>query len=185
MLTDLTFAFQLEAYPDGCPAPTLLQKEVEMSTAAPFCRPTLIFRRWTLSSSHYNCSSYRLWERNNQNQDRSSVGANESRCAYSILWHVIVNQIGVAGRDNSKLFKLSQHPDIRPRPEGKKAETSKYNARRASRNLMNERMPRAMTQLSFVIGECATLESCHTLRLCCVHHIIVTLCNLVPTRTSL
>ena len=27
-----------------------------------------------------------------------------------------------------RLFKLSQHPDIQPRPEGKKEETSKYNA---------------------------------------------------------
>ena len=33
VLTDPTFAFQLVVYPDGSPAPILLQKEVEMSTA--------------------------------------------------------------------------------------------------------------------------------------------------------
>ena len=36
VLTDPTFAFQLESYPDGSPTLILIQKEVQMSAAAPF-----------------------------------------------------------------------------------------------------------------------------------------------------
>ena len=42
--------------------------------------------------------------------------------------HVMGNKIGVVDIDILKLFKLSQHPDIRPRLEGMKAAISKYNA---------------------------------------------------------
>ena len=38
------------------------------------------------------------------------------------------NKIVAGDVDNLKLFKLSQHPDIRPRLEGMKEEISKYNA---------------------------------------------------------
>jgi hypothetical protein len=38
------------------------------------------------------------------------------------------SKIVVGDIDNLKLFKLSQHPDIRPRLEGMKEEISKYNA---------------------------------------------------------
>ena len=58
---------------------------------------------------------------------------------HTIPLQVIGNKIGVAGIDNLKLFQLSQHPDIRPRLEGMKAEISKYNALAEGIKALDER----------------------------------------------
>jgi hypothetical protein len=49
------------------------------------------------------------------------------------------NKIVAGDVDNLKLFKLSQHPDIRPRLEGMKEEISKYNAIASGIKALDER----------------------------------------------
>ena len=56
----------------------------------------------------------------------------------------------------------SQHPDIRPRLEGMKAEI-KYNALAEGINALDERKDaKGIDTMSYVISGGATLESCHT-----------------------
>jgi hypothetical protein len=81
VMTDPTFAFQLQAYPNGHPPPTLLQKEVEMSSAAPFLLVNPGFSKMEVVKAYCHTSEgscYTLLEANNRNQEKRSGGTNES-----------------------------------------------------------------------------------------------------------
>jgi len=66
------------------------------------------------------------WKETIEIKKGAQVAQIKAVCIFNPL-HVIGNKIGVADIDNLKLLKFSQHPDIRPRLEGRKAEISKYN----------------------------------------------------------
>ena len=80
-LMDAQYAFTLEPYVNGTPAPTLVTKEVDMAVAAPFLLVNPDFSKTEVVKayihSHHCCSCDRLLETDNRRQERGSAGANE------------------------------------------------------------------------------------------------------------
>ncbi len=59
-LTDTQYAFTLEPYVNGTPAPTLVTKEVDMSVAAPFLLINPDFSKTEVVKAYAHTSSMRL-----------------------------------------------------------------------------------------------------------------------------
>ena len=79
-----------------------------------------------------------FWKETLEIKKGAQLARMKAVCIFNPL-HVMGNKIGVANIDNLKLFKLSQHPEIRPPLEGMKAEISKYNARAEGIKALDER----------------------------------------------
>ena len=77
--------------------------------------------------SHHCCSCYGLLERDNRSQERGSVGAKFHSRIFNPL-HIFGNKISVSDIDGLKIFKLYEHPEIRPQIEMMKTEVMKYQA---------------------------------------------------------
>jgi hypothetical protein len=121
VMTDPTFAFQLQAYPNGHPPPTLLQKEVEMSSAAPFLLVNPGFSKMEVVKAYCHtivtpvrAPVIHYWRQTIEIKKRDQVARMKAVRIFNPL-HVMGNKVVVGDVDN---FKFSQHPDIRPCHKG-------------------------------------------------------------------
>lgn len=131
-LTQSKYAFQLEPYENGAPAPTVLQPEVAVSAAAPFllANPDPDFSQMPVVKAYAHrvvAPAIDYWKVTMDIKKGAEVARFKVVRIFNPL-HVLGNQISVADIDSLKIFKLSEHPLIRPHIEGMKSELIKYHA---------------------------------------------------------
>ena len=129
-LTESKYAFQLEPYENGAPAPTLLQPEVLVSVAAPFLLTNPDFSKMQVVKAYAHtvvAPAIDYWRTTIDTKKGAEVARFKVARIFNPL-HVLGNQISVADIDSLKIFRLTDHPLIRPHIEGMKSELIKYHA---------------------------------------------------------
>ena len=129
-LTEPKFSFQLEPYENGAPAPTLLQKEVAVSDAAPFLLTKPDFSKMQVVKEYARtvvAPAIDYWRTTIDNKKGAEVARFKVARIFNPL-HVLGYPISVADIDSLKILRLTEHPLIRPHIEGMKSELIKYQA---------------------------------------------------------
>jgi hypothetical protein len=140
-LTESQYSFQLEPYENGAPAPTMLQPEVPVAVAdaSPFLLTDFSKMDVVKASAHTIVApAIDYWIKTIDIKKGDEVARFKAAHTFNSL-HVVVNKISVADIDNLNLFKLSDHPQIKPHIEGMKSEINKYHAIVQSIKFLDER----------------------------------------------
>jgi hypothetical protein len=128
-LSDVQYAFTLEPYADGTPAPTVVTKEADMVLAAPFLltRPdfskTEVVKTYTYSIV---APAMDYWKQTIEVKKGAHLTRMKTVRIFNPL-HVLGNKISVSDiHDELKIFKFFEHHEIRPQIELMKTEVIKY-----------------------------------------------------------
>lgn len=129
-LSDPKYAFLLEAYANGTPAPNILPKEVDMAQAAPFLLTNPDFSKTEVVKAYAHtivAPAIDYWTRTIEVKKGAQVERMKRVRIFNPL-HVLGNKISVSDIEGLKIFKLSQHPQIIPQIEVMKTEVITYQA---------------------------------------------------------
>ena len=107
-----------EAYATGTPAPTVTE-EVDEAVAGPLLATP------DFSKTEVVLLLQSILERDNRRQERAQLARMKAVRIFNPL-HVLVNRISVSDIDGLKIFKLYEHPAIRPQIEVTKTQVMKY-----------------------------------------------------------
>ena len=114
-LSDAQYAFTLEPYADGTPAPTLVTKEVDMAVAAPFLLAKPDFSKTEVVKAYVYtivAPAIDYWKETMEDKKGAQLARMKAVCIFNPL-HVLGNKISESYIDGLKIFKFYEHPDIR------------------------------------------------------------------------
>ena len=129
-LTESKYAFQLEPYENGAPAPTLLQPEVLVSVAAPFLLTNPDFSKMQVVKAYAHtvvAPAIDYWRTTIDTKKGAEVARFKVARIFNPL-HVLGYPISVSDIDSLKILRLTEHPLIMPHIDGMKSEIIKYQA---------------------------------------------------------
>ena len=122
-LTDAQYAFTLEPYVNGTPAPTLVTKEVDMAVTAPFLLVNPDFSKTEVVKAYTHtvvAPSIDYWKQTIEDKKGDQLERTKAVRIFNPL-HVLGNKISESDIDGLKIFKFYEHPEIRPQIEVMKA----------------------------------------------------------------
>jgi hypothetical protein len=140
-LTDAQYAFTLEPYVNGTPAPTLVTKEVDMALAAPFLLVNPDFSKTEVVKAYAHtivAPAIDYWKQTIEGKKGDQLERMKTVRIFNPL-HVLGNKISESDIDGLKIFKFYEHPEIRPQIELMKTEVMQYQALAGSIKSFEER----------------------------------------------
>ena len=143
-LSDSQYAFTLEPYADGTPAPTVVTKEAEMALATPFLLTRPDFSKTEVVKAY----AYIIvdpvmdyWKQTIEVKKGDQLARMKTVCIFN-PFHVLGNKISVSDIYELKIFKFYEHHEIRPQIELMKTEVIKYQTLACSIKSFEERKDR-------------------------------------------
>ena len=140
-LTDAQYAFTLEPYVNGTPAPTLVTKEVDMTVAAPFLLVNPDFSKTEVVKAYAHsivAPAIDYWKQTIENKKGPQVERMKTDRIFNRL-HVLGTKISESDIDGLKIFKFYDHPEIHAEIQVMKTEVMKYQALSGSIKSFEER----------------------------------------------
>ena len=126
----IKYAFTLEPYADGTPAPTVVTKEADMALTAPFLLDRPDFSKTEVVKSYTYiivAPVMDYWKQTIEVKKGAQLVRMKTVRIFNPL-HVLGNKISVSDIDELKIFKFFEHHEIRPQIELMKTEVIKYQA---------------------------------------------------------
>jgi hypothetical protein len=140
-LTDAQYAFTLEPYVNGTPAPTVVTKEVDMAVAAPFLMVNPDFSKTEVVKVYAHtivAPAIDYWQQTIEDKKGDQLERMKAVRIFNPLL-VLGNKISEADIDGLKIFKFYDHPEIRAEIQVMKTEVMKYQTLADSIKLFVER----------------------------------------------
>jgi hypothetical protein len=140
-LTDAQYAFTLEPYVNGTPAPTLVTKEADMAVAAAFLLVNPDFSKTEVVKAYAHsivAPAIDYWKQTIEGKKGDQLERMKAVRIFNPL-HVLGNKISEADIDGLKIFKFYEHPEIRAEIQVMKTEVMKYQALAGSIKSFEER----------------------------------------------
>jgi hypothetical protein len=124
------YAFTLEPYVNGTPAPSHVTKEVDMAVAAPFLLANPDFSKTEVVKAYAHtivAPAMDYWKQTIEGKKGDQLERMKAVRIFNPL-HVLGNKISVSDIDGLKIFKFYEPPEIRAEIEVMKNEVIKYQA---------------------------------------------------------
>ncbi len=112
-LTDAQYAFTLEPYVNGTPAPTLVTQEVDMALAAPFLLVNPDFSKTEVVKAYAHtivAPVIDYWKQTIEGKKGDQLERMKTVRIFNPL-HVLGNKISESDIDGLKIFKFYDHPE--------------------------------------------------------------------------
>ncbi len=140
-LTDTQYAFTLEPYVNGTPAPPLVTKKVDMTVTAPFLLVSPDFSKMEVVKEYAHtivAPVIDYWKQTIEGKKGDQLERMKAVRIFNPL-HVLGNKISESDIDGLKIFKFYGHPEICDEIQVMKTEVMKYQALGGSIKLFEER----------------------------------------------
>jgi hypothetical protein len=141
VLTDAQYAFTLEPYVNGTPAPTLVTKEVDMTVTAPFLLVNPDFSKTEVVKAYPHsilAPAIDYWKQTIEVKKGDQLERMKAVRIFNPM-HVLGNKISESDIDGLKIFKFYDHREIRAEIQVMKTEVMKYQALAGSIKSFEER----------------------------------------------
>ena len=118
----------MEPYANGTPVPSVVTKEVDMTVVAPFLLAKPDFSKTEVVKAYVHtivALAMDYWKETIEVKKGAQLGRMKTVRIFNPL-HILGNKISVSDIDGLKIFKLYEHPEIRPQIEVMKTEVMKY-----------------------------------------------------------
>ena len=139
--SDAQYAFTLESYVNGTPAPSLVTMEVDMTVTAPFLLDNADFSKTEVVKAYTHtivAPPMDYWKQTIEGKKGDHLERMKTVRIFNPM-HVLGNKISESDIDGLKIFKFYEHPEIRAEIEVMKNEVMKYQALAVSIKSFEER----------------------------------------------